>query len=62
MVQSGLYTEGVLKRFGMENCKQVATPVEAGVKLQKGSEDSERVDKSHYQSVVGSLLYLSTRT
>ena len=57
-----LYTEEVLKRFGMENCKQVATPVEAGVKLQKGTEDSERVDKSHYQSVVGSLLYLSTRT
>ena len=56
------YTEEVLKKFGMENCKPVATPAEAGQKLTKGTEDSEYVDKVHYQSVVGSLLYLSTRT
>ena len=56
------YTQGMLKRFGMENCKHVATPVETGTKLQKATEKSDRVDKSHYQSIVGSLLYLSTRT
>ena len=28
----------------------------------KGTEDSEYVDKTHYQSAVGSLLYLSMRT
>ena len=32
------------------------------MKLIKGKEDSEYVDKTHYQSVVGSLLYLSMRT
>ena len=28
----------------------------------KGTEDNEYVDKTHYQSAVGSLLYLSMRT
>ena len=57
-----IYTEGILKRFGMENCKPLATPVDPGLKLTKGTEDSEYVDETHYQSVVGSLLYLSMRT
>lgn len=56
------YTEEVLKKFGMESCKPVTTPVEVGVKLTQGTDDSEYVDAAHYQSVVGSLLYLSMRT
>ena len=56
------YTEEVLKKFGMESCKPVATPAEAGQKLTKGTKDSEYVDKVLYQSAVGSLLYLSMRT
>ena len=56
------YTEGVLQKFSMENCKPLMTPVEIGSKLTKGTEDSEYVDKTHYQSAVGSLLYLSMRT
>ena len=46
----------------MENCKPLATPVDPGLKLTKGTEYSEYVDETHYQSVVGSLLYLSMRT
>ena len=46
----------------MESCKPVATPVEVGVKLTKGTDDSEYVDEAHYQSAVGSLLYLSMKT
>ena len=56
------YTEEVLKKFGMENCKPLAIPAEAGLKLTKGTEDSEYVDETHYQSVIGSLLHLSMRT
>ena len=56
------YTEEVLKKFGMENCKPLNTPVEVGLKLTKGTEDSEYVDKTHYQSAIGSLLYLLMRT
>ena len=56
------YIEGVLKKFGMENCKPLTTPVEVGLKLTKGTEDSEYVDKTHYQSAIGSVLYLLMRT
>ena len=55
------YTKEVLKKFGMESCKPVATPAEVGQKLTKGTENSEYVDKVLYQSAVGSLLYLSMR-
>ena len=55
------YTEEVMKKFGMENCKPLATPIEVGLKLMKGTEDSGYVDKTHYQSPIGSLLYLSMR-
>ena len=46
----------------MENCKPLTTPVDVGSKLTKGTEDSEYIDKTHYQSMVGGLLYLSMRT
>ena len=46
----------------MEDCIPLATPIEVGLKLIKGTDDSECVDKTHYQSAVGSLLYLSMRT
>ena len=46
----------------MENCKGLSTPVDASAKLIKGTETSEYVDESHYQSAVGSLLYLSLKT
>ena len=46
----------------MDNFKSLTTPVDTGIKLVNGSEDSEYVDKIEYQSIVGSLLYLSMRT
>ena len=46
----------------MKNCKSVATPADAGFKSTKGTEHSEYVEEKHYQSMVGSLLYLSMRT
>ena len=57
-----IYTEGVLEKYGMKNCKPVATSADAGLKLTKGTEHSEYVKEKHYQSMVGSLLYLSMRT
>ena len=46
----------------MENSKPVSTPTEHGTNLVKTSKESQLVDQEEYQSVVGSLLYLSTRT
>ena len=43
----------------MGECRPVNTPVAAGTKLLKATEQSEGVDATLYQSAVGSLLYLS---
>ena len=56
------YTENIMKKFGMENARPISTPVDTGTKLTKATESSEPVDQSIYQSAVGSLLYLSTKT
>ena len=56
------YTNSILKRFGMECAKSISTPVNTSVKLLKGTEDSEYFDREIYQSAVGSLLYLATKT
>ena len=56
------YTKGVLQKFGMESSKPMSTPAECETKLVKPTEDRERVDQVRYQSAVGNLLYLSTKT
>ena len=53
------YTENVLKNFGMEHCKPANTPIAAGTRLLKATEQSEKVDATLYKSAVGCLLYLS---
>ena len=57
-----MYTENILQTFGMENAKPISTPVAVNTNLMLKTEDSEYFDKETYQSCVGSLLYLSTRT
>ncbi len=42
--------------------KQSRTPVSSSLKLVKATEDEEPADQCVYQSAVGILLYLSTRT
>ena len=56
------YVGKVLERFGMNDAKAVATPIDASSKLTKGEDGEERIDQGIYQSAVGSLLYLSTGT
>ncbi|KAL5765296.1 hypothetical protein ACOSQ2_017890 [Xanthoceras sorbifolium] len=52
------YAKEILKKFRMENCKPISTPVECGVKLTK-HEEGESVDPTHFKSLVGSLCYLT---
>lgn len=52
----------VLERFGIDNPKPISTPVHVSTKLIKATDDDEKTDQSQYQSPVGSLLFLSTRT
>ena len=53
------YTKNVPKKFGMQDCKPVGTPVDVGTKLEKATREEESIDQ---QSAVGSLKYLSVST
>ena len=52
------YSTSILKKFRMEHCNPVATPMELGTKLSK-FEGGASVDANLYQSLVGSLRYLT---
>ncbi|XP_050150594.1 uncharacterized mitochondrial protein AtMg00810-like [Malus sylvestris] len=52
------YTKEILKKFKMDDCKPISTPVECGVKLTKHDE-GESVDPTFFKSLVGSLRYLT---
>ena len=56
------YTEKVLEKFGMDKAKPNKTPVSSSSRLRRRNDEEEGVDRSLYQSAVGSSLYLSTRT
>ena len=56
------YVESILARFGMSECKPVATPLEAGVRFDKRGDDEEACEVQKYQKAIGCLTYLSTAT
>ncbi|WVZ93354.1 hypothetical protein U9M48_039341, partial [Paspalum notatum var. saurae] len=51
------YTRDLLKRFKMEDCKSIETPMATNVKLE-ANESGIKVDQTLYRSMIGSLLYL----
>jgi hypothetical protein len=53
------YIKEMLKRFGMEDCKLVTTPMQTNFKLRK-DDDSKSIDQRQYRSMIGSLLYVTT--
>lgn len=55
------YVSQMLSKYGMANCNPCNTPMATDVKLVK-NDGSKAADKDLYQSMVGSLLYLSTAT
>ena len=56
------YTEKMLQKFGMYDSKPVSTPVNPDVKLVPSENPDDVCNQQRYQAVVGSLLYLSTKT
>ena len=52
------YANNILKKFRMEHCNPVGTPMELGTKLSK-FEGENSVEANLYQSLVGSLRYLT---
>ncbi|GKB11600.1 retrovirus-related pol polyprotein from transposon TNT 1-94 [Tanacetum coccineum] len=49
----------MLKKFGLEDSKQMKTPMSSDAKLTK-DEEYESVDSTKYRGMIGSLLYLTT--
>ena len=54
------YLADILKRFGMENCKAVATPQEQNTVLIQN--EGNPVNKQEYQALIGSLTFAVTGT
>lgn len=56
------YLKEILKKFGMENCKPVSTPIEPGLELSKEASKDEKLIRECRQ-LIGSLMYamLATR-
>ena len=53
----GKYTIEILKRFGMMDCKAIATPMASNLKLLCDA-SSKSVDATMYHQMIGSLMYL----
>lgn len=52
----------ILKRFEMDLCNGVQTPMECGLKLLPASTSDSIITPSTYQSLIGSLMYLVVST
>ena len=52
------YIREMLKRFGMEDCKPVITPMQTSCKLSK-DDDSKSTYQRQYRSMIGNLLYVT---
>eukprot|EP00171_Calliarthron_tuberculosum_P001019 IDg1019t1 len=56
------YTNTVLERFGMHECKPVATPMETSNAKALFPSDQDPVDEVSYRQAIGSLMYLMVGT
>ena len=56
------YLEGILKRFNMERCKPVSTPMEQGRQFHDFPEKENPMNVREYQKIFGCLTYATTAT
>ncbi|KAI1005622.1 hypothetical protein K3495_g2595 [Podosphaera aphanis] len=58
------YAKKLLNRFGMENCHPVSTPFEPGalINMIPYDEVAPKKDITLYQSIIGSVMYLASKT
>lgn len=52
----------ILKRYGMEDCKPISTPMEANTTFEDVMPNDKEMAKFPYRSLMGSLLYLAIGT
>ena len=58
LLSQAKYTRDMLKKFQMDDCKPVGTPIPTSCKLSK-EESSPCIDQKLYRSMIGSLLHLT---
>ena len=61
------YTQEVLKKFNMDNCKPISTPINVGGKLTKEmcpktEEEAKSMQNVPYENIIGALMYLAVST
>src|SRR5438105_15426281 len=52
------YVHDLVKRFGMENCKEIKTPMASNGQIEPDLQ-GKPVDQKLYLSMIGSILYLT---
>jgi hypothetical protein len=57
-VHQAKYTKDIVKKFKMEDSKAMATPMSTTTTLD-ADEEGEHIDQKEYQSMIGSLVYLT---
>jgi len=57
-VHQSKYKKELMKKFNMEDCKLIATPMHPNCNMRK-EESSNKVDQKLYRGMIGSLLYLT---
>jgi hypothetical protein len=57
-VHQAKYTNDIVSKFKMEDSKAMTTPMSTTTALD-ADEEGEHVDQKGYQSMIGSLLYLT---
>ena len=62
MIDQKSYLENVFKRFGMEDCKPISTPMDPNVKFEKLADNERSANIQEYQVMIGSLTYASIAT
>ena len=58
-INQAKYVKDLLKKYGLEGCKKISTPMATSTKLD-ADEAGKAVDQKTYRGMIGSLLYLTT--
>ncbi|KAL6332559.1 hypothetical protein AAG906_008979 [Vitis piasezkii] len=56
-IEQQKYAKEVLKKFNMEDCKSLCTPLAQNEQFSK-DDGAEKVDEGLYRSIIGCLMYL----
>lgn len=61
-IDQSQYVKQLLSKYGMDECRTAATPLDPGSKLNCNDDKCIRYDPKEYQSIIGSLMFLAFST